>query len=31
MANASYSFLLVGLLSSVLEYDTQARRVRVIQ
>jgi len=31
MANASYSFLLIGLLSSVLEYDTQARRVRVIQ
>lgn len=31
MANASYSFLLVGLLSSVLEYDTSARRVRVIQ
>ena len=31
LANASYSFLLIGLLSSVLEYDTQARRVRVLQ
>jgi hypothetical protein len=31
LANSSYSFLLIGLLSSVLEYDTQARRVRVLQ
>jgi len=31
IANGQQNFLMVGLLSSVLEYDTVARRVRVIQ
>lgn len=31
IANGSQNFLMVGLLTSVLEYDTVSRRVRVIQ
>jgi len=31
LANGSTQFLMVGLLTSVLEYDTVAKRVRVIQ